>query len=81
MYKKQFKGTTQRRAHYDRKVIMQGQTRYIALGKVIPETWSYVRITLVKRTDASVEILIEKLLELNNIAPDKTINLTHKPYA
>ena len=75
---KQFKGVTKRREFYDRKVHRTGSTVLLSLGKVLPHEWSYVRITPLKRTDNSVELLIEKLLELDNNAPNKTINMRHK---
>jgi len=75
---KQFKGTQQRRAFYDRKVNRTGSSRMVSLTKLLPETWTYVRITPLHRTEKSVEILIERLLELNNIAPNKTINMRNK---
>jgi len=75
---KQFKGTQQRRAHFDRKVNHTGHTRSLSMTKVIPESWAYVRITPLQRTEKSIEVLIERLLEINNIAPDKTINMRNK---
>ena len=78
---KQFKGVTKRREFYDRKVHRTGSTVLLSLGKVLPHEWSYVRITPLKRTDNSVELLIEKLLELDNHAPNKTINMRHKQNA
>ena len=76
--KRQFKGTQSRRRYFDRKINQTGNSRMIALTKVIPETWTYVRITPLRRTPESVEILIERLLELNTNAPDTTINLKNK---
>lgn len=75
---KQFKGTQQRRAFFDRKVNHIGSTRSLSMTKVLPEGWAYVRITLLHRTEQSIEVLIERLLEMNNIAPDTTINMRNK---
>ena len=71
---KQFKYTKQRDKHYDRKVRKVGNTLYVALGKVLPASWQYVRITPTNRTDRAIVITIEKLYGENNIAQIKRAN-------
>ena len=68
------------RQSYDRKVRNVGYTRYIAMGKIVPEGWQYVRLTPLNRTTNSVEILIEKLLGRENNAQTTTTNKTSKPH-
>ena len=76
--KRQFRGTSKPRQSYDRKVRNVGYTRYIAMGKIVPEGWQYVRLTPLNRTTESVEVLIEKLLGAENNAQTTTTNKTSK---
>ena len=78
--KRQFRGTSKPRQSYDRKVRHVGYTSYVALGKVIPNNWEYVRLTPLNRTPNSVEVLIEKLLGRPNNAQTTTADKTSKPH-
>lgn len=75
---RQFKGTSKPKEHYDRKVRKVGYTIYVALGKVIPEGWDYIRITPLNRTPNTIEVLFEKLLGSQNNAQTKTNNTADK---
>jgi len=77
-HKRQFRGTSKPKTTYDRKVRPAGFTRYVAMGKVIPEDWQYVRLTLLNRTPTSIEILIERLLGRKNHAQTKTNHTTNQ---
>ena len=71
---KQFERTSQRRSFYDRRVRRTGYSRVISLSKVIPEDWTYVRITPLGVTPDSVQLLIEKLMGADDTAQSKTNN-------
>lgn len=60
--KRQFSGVTKPRVFFDRKVRTEGDTRVISLGKVIPKSWTYVRVRVVCKTDSTIGIVIDKLL-------------------
>ena len=75
---KQFRGTSKPRQSYDRKVRHVGYTSYVALGKVIPNDWQYVRLTPLNRSPNSVELLIEKLFGAKNNAQTTNTNKTDK---
>lgn len=62
MTKRQFKGGRGKRPFYDRKVRTQGFSRIIALGKVIPRDWRYVRIAVQSKNHNHVVLVISKLL-------------------
>lgn len=47
---------------FDRKIAQQGSTQYIAVTKVIPDDWDYVRITPLEQSDDTVVIRIRCLL-------------------
>ena len=46
----------------DRRVIRQGGTRVLSLGKVLPPDWLYVRISVIEKDDKSVTLLLERLV-------------------
>jgi hypothetical protein len=73
---RQFQTAAQRRTFFDRKVLHYGYSRTVALGKIIPKEWKYVRIHLIESTPRTLTINIEKLYgELNhahNKKNDKT---------
>jgi hypothetical protein len=73
---KQFKGTGKPKTFFDRKIRPAGYTRYVALGKVLPEDWEYVRLTVINKTPNTIELLIQKLLGAQNHAQVKTDNTT-----
>lgn len=68
---KQFERTSQRRTFYDRRVRKTGFSRVVSLSKVLPESWTYVRITPLNITDISVQLLFEKLMGADETAQTK----------
>lgn len=58
---RQFQTAAQRRTFFDRKVLNYGASRTLAVGKVIPKEWTYVRITPIEQTEDSVTIKIERM--------------------
>jgi len=44
-----------------RKVTQFGYGRYVAITKLIPKSWEYVKLTVEKQTAHSVYLKIEKL--------------------
>ena len=65
---KQFKGTSKRRTFFDRKVRKVGYSRVLSMTKVVPEDWAYVRIIMMNRTSDAVEVLLEKLMGVEELA-------------
>jgi hypothetical protein len=47
---------------YDRKVVKMGNTRVLCVGRIIPDDWQYVRITVKKAKNGERYIEIRKLL-------------------
>ena len=68
---RQFDKTSQRRTFYDRKVRRTGFSRVVSLSKVLPESWTYIRITPLNVTDISVQLLVEKLMGADDTAQTK----------
>lgn len=66
--KRQFKGTSQRRKFFDRKLQDTGYTKVLSMGKIIPQDWKYVRITPLSKNETSIVIRIDKLLGDENLA-------------
>ena len=62
MGKKQFTGLSKPRRFYDRKVMDIGSSKAIAVTKVIPAEWTYVRIWKIKEKPKKVVLHIERLL-------------------
>ena len=69
---RQFKRTSKKKQHLDRQVRRVGNTSYIALGKIIPKSWVFVRIITLKKTEKELQIRIEKLYGSENNAQDTT---------
>ena len=65
---KRFDRAVQRREFYDRKVRIVGFSRVLSLSKVIPEDWGYVRITPLRATEKTIEVLFEKLMGVDEAA-------------
>ena len=61
--KRLFKGTGSPRTFFDRRVRFTGGTKSVSLGKVLPESWSYIRIEIVDRDSDAVTVKFTKLLE------------------
>lgn len=59
--KKQFQTSAQKRTFFDRKVLNYGSSRTVAMGKIIPKGWPYVRMTIIEQDTNSRTIRIEKL--------------------
>jgi len=60
--KRQFRGTSKPRSHYDLKIWSIGYSRVLAVSKLIPKNWIYVRVHKVSSAEDQVTIRIEKLL-------------------
>lgn len=76
--KRQLHVSAQKRTFFDRKVLEYGYSRTIALGKVIPADWSYVRITVVSKSDSTVTLEITKLLGGKPLALYKKADKGHR---
>jgi len=61
--KKQFYGTSKAKKFYDRKVRIQGHSRVISIGHIIPQKWLYVRLEVLERRPDVVIVKITKLLD------------------
>ena len=59
--KRQFHVTAERRTFFDRKVLNYGSSRTVAMGKIIPKEWPYVRMTIIKQEANMLTVTIEKL--------------------
>ena len=59
--KPQFYVSAEKRTFFDRKVLNYGSSRTVAMGKIIPKGWPYVRMTIIEQDKDSRMILIEKL--------------------
>lgn len=75
---RQFKGTSKPRTFFDRFVRRVGGTAYIALGKLIPNDYYFVRTEVIDRDENSVTIKVTKLLEISNNASNSTNHKTSK---
>jgi len=76
--KRQFHVSTQKRTFFDRKVLNYGYSRTIALGKIIPKEWKYVRIRLIDQTPVTLTINIEKLYGEKNYAHNTKNDKTNR---
>ena len=76
--KRQFKTAVPRRTFFERKVLPYGSTRTVALGKIIPKHWRYVRINVIDTANNSVTIQIVKLLGDEPIACTPQTNKTSR---
>jgi hypothetical protein len=47
---------------FDRKVVKMGSTRVLCMGRIIPDSWQYVRITVKKAKNGERVIEIRRLL-------------------
>uniref|UniRef100_A0A6H2A3F0 Uncharacterized protein n=1 Tax=viral metagenome TaxID=1070528 RepID=A0A6H2A3F0_9ZZZZ len=47
---------------YPRKVVRQGGARTISVGKILPSDWLIVAITVVKRSEKTYVLKLEKIL-------------------
>ena len=61
--KERFRGTTQVKRFYDRKVYRGTFTQTLAVGKILPPTWLYVRCKVLEKDSDSVTIQFIKLAE------------------
>lgn len=66
--RKQFHVSAQRRSFFDRKVLKYGYSRTIALGKVIPKDWQYVRITILTKDKSHISLDLTKLTAVESLA-------------
>lgn len=72
--KKQFKGGVKPRTHFDKKLISSGNTKYLAMGKLLPKDWQYVRCEVKRRDKNAVSLRITKLYGENNDTRTKRAN-------
>jgi hypothetical protein len=72
--KRQFQTAAKRRTFFDRKITSQGYSKQVSLSKLVPKTWTYVRLQVLEQTDKTVTLLITKLLGEELIAPDTKVN-------
>jgi len=61
--KRRFKEVSKPRLFFDRKLVKQGYTRYLSVGKVLPKSWLYVRVKKIDEGEDHVTLIISKLLE------------------
>jgi len=60
--KRQFRKTSKPKSHYDLKIWQIGYSRVLAVSRLIPKSWVYVRVRKVSSAEDQVTIRIEKLL-------------------
>lgn len=75
---KQFQTTPRKRDFFDRKVLTYGYSRTVALGKIIPQDWTYLRITVVNIDQTNITIKLTKLMGKTPIAPNPKTNQTNR---
>jgi len=61
--KRQFRGTSKPRSHYDLKIWNIGYSRVLAVSKLIPKNWIYVRVRSERDAENHVLLHVECLLE------------------
>ena len=66
------------RTFFDRIVRIEGYTRTLSLGKILPKGWRYVRISVKSRTDDEILISVIKLLGDENHAQTPPTDTQHK---
>jgi hypothetical protein len=59
---RQFQTAATRRSFFDRKVLKYGYSRTIALGKVVPKDWRYVRVVIISKDRSKIVLELTKLL-------------------
>jgi len=59
--KKIFKGTSKPKTVYDRRVIKWGNSRVVALGRIIPSNWLFVRVRIIEKTENSITLKFDVL--------------------
>lgn len=74
--KKQFHITAERRTFFDRKVLHYGSSRTVAIGKIIPADWPYVRMTILAKKDNTITVQLDKLFMGVSHARDTKTNKT-----
>lgn len=72
--KRQFKGTSKTPKFYDRKVQHHRTGRTLSMSKVIPEDWAYVRIIPIDRGEDYIDLVIRKLMTVEELAQIKASN-------
>ena len=73
---RQFHTRATPRTFFDRKIVQYGYGRTIALGKVLPKDWQYVRVTINNKDDCTITLTLTKLkvseTHAQNSKDDKT---------
>lgn len=72
--KRQFQTAAKRRPFFDRKVTPYGHSHTVALGKIIPKNWQYVRLTVLYEDESTIQLEIHKLLAGDKIAQTSKTN-------
>lgn len=55
------KGKVTEPTHHDQKINTSGRGRSLAVGKVLPKDWDWVRVTATEGTDKVVTFTVRKL--------------------
>ena len=79
--KERFRGTTGNIRYYDRKIYRGTYTQTIAVGKLLPSNWLYVRCKLISKDADHVTIDFIKLAEAPNNAHGSQTHKGHKRHA
>jgi len=58
---KRFTGAYEPRSFFDRRVRVQGGSRVLSLGKIIPDDWGWVRVWKLDETPKSITVHFERL--------------------
>ena len=59
---------------YDRRINKMGYGRMLAVSKVVPKNWEFVRISKIEETENSVTVLIQKLMDSEQYARPNEAN-------
>jgi hypothetical protein len=63
---------------FNRKVFKHGHGRSLSVTKLLPTTWEYVKITVVRADQNEVVLKIKKLYGVNNNAQNTTTSARRK---
>jgi len=76
--RRQFKHKKPTEPYYDKPVRHVASTIYIPMGRIIPQDWRYVRITILRKTPKTIELRIFKLLGDEDYTQTTPTNKTSK---
>jgi len=66
--KRQFHVSAHKRTFFDRRVLRPGYSATVSMGKIIPKDWTYVRISVIDKTEKTLTIKLEKLMGVVQLA-------------